>query len=222
MIAEIKNISKQYRNSVVLSNISLTLESGRCYGLVGKNGTGKSSLISIIAGVLKPDEGEIFIDGENVLKNTKLISAHVGYVPQQNPLIEELSGLDNLRLYYSENDLKKELKDGVLKLLGIDEFVKNRVSKMSGGMKKRLSIGCAMEGHPSILLLDEPGAGLDLICKKIIRDYISDFTAHGGIVLIATHEKDEIDICDKLYVLKDGKLSELTYGGEMEKLINAI
>lgn len=87
--------------------------------------------------------------------------------------------------------MKKELNSGILAMLGIDEFLNVRVSKMSGGMKKRLSIGCAVANNPHILILDEPGAALDLVCKERIYSYLKDFKSKGGIVLISTHEEYE-------------------------------
>ena len=96
-------------------------------------------------------------------------------------------------------------------MLGIPEFLHGRVSRMSGGMKKRLSIGCAVAEDPEILLLDEPGAALDLICKERIYVYLKNCKAQGRVILLATHEEREIELCDKLYLLKEGILSELKY-----------
>lgn len=220
MIAEIRDISKKYKDKDCFRNLNLKLEEGKCYGIIGKNGTGKTSLISILAGVRTCDSGEFLLDGVNLFKNTSALNANVAYVPQQNPLVPELSGLDNLKFFYDKDKLKESLENGVLKRLGVDEFVKTRVSRMSGGMKKRLSIGCAINANPKILLLDEPGAALDLICKETIRKYICEFKANGGIVLIATHEVEEIAICDEHYILKDGKLTKYNFDGNIEALIN--
>lgn len=222
MIAEIKNVKKKYKNTLCLNDINLKLEGGKCYGLIGRNGTGKTSLISILAGVRTCDSGEFLLDGVNLFKNTKLLTEKVAYVPQQNPLINELSGYDNLKLYYDKASLKEALENGVLNRLGVNEFVNTVVSKMSGGMKKRLSIGCAVSGNPEILLLDEPGAALDLMCKETIRKYICDFKAKGGTVLLATHEAEEIAVCDEHYILKNSGLEKYEYNGDIEALINAM
>ena len=132
--------------------------------------------------------------------------------------MEELSAWDNLRLWYSRDALKRELESGVLKMLGIDTFLKVPVRKMSMGMKKRLSIGCAVYGNPDILLLDEPTAALDIVCKESIYAYIDDFRKKGGIVLFVTHDVHEFELCDRCYVMKDGRLSEYTYDGDLRKL----
>ncbi len=220
MIAEIRDVTKKYKNNICLNKVNLTLEGGKCYGLIGRNGTGKTSLISILAGVRTCESGEFLLDGVNLFRSAKLHTSSVAYVPQSNPLIPELSGYDNLRLFYSSEKLNRELKEGVLKRLGIDEFVDTRVSRMSGGMKKRLSIGCAVNGNPKILLLDEPGAALDLICKETIRKYICEFKENGGIVLLSTHEAEEIAVCDEHYILKDGNITKYNFTGNIEALVN--
>ena len=130
-----------------------------------------------------------------------------GYVPQENPLIPELSVYDNLRLWYPDRtELKKELQEGFLQLLGIGDFVKKPVRKLSGGMKKRVSIGIALAGMPPVLILDEPSAALDLVCKEDIKRYLQIYLEKKGTVVITTHEESELSLCDRLYVMKDGRL----------------
>jgi ABC-type multidrug transport system ATPase subunit len=121
----------------------------------------------------------------------------------------------DIRLY----DLEQELKDGVLHLLGIEEFLHKQVRKLSGGMKKRLSIGCAMAKHPPVLLLDEPTAALDLVCKEHIASYLSTYKAGGGILLLTTHDPAEVAMCDVIYILKDGVLVPFCFDGDVQKLV---
>lgn len=211
MTLEINDIRKKYGKKTVLDGISLSAEAGSCIGILGGNGCGKSTLLSIIAGLSRADSGSVTA----VKDNSKAV---IGYVPQGTPLMEELSAWDNLRLWYSRDALKRELESGVLKMLGIDTFLKVPVRKMSMGMKKRLSIGCAVYGNPDILLLDEPTAALDIVCKESIYAYIDDFRKKGGIVLFVTHDVHEFELCDRCYVMKDGRLSEYTYDGDLRKL----
>ena len=132
-------------------------------GILGANGTGKSTLLKILAGVLRPNAGRFLWQGEDLLRNPRLRASAVAYVPQGTPLIEELSARDNLRLWYEPEALARSLDDGVLRQLGLDEFLQTTASQLSGGMRKRLSIGCALARDPTILLLDEPTAALDLV-----------------------------------------------------------
>lgn len=216
MKIEIKNIRKSYGKKTVLRDISFTAESGQCIGILGGNGSGKSTLFSILAGINLADGGEFTVDGVDLLK--KPDGKVLGYIPQMPPLLEELSAADNLSLWYSKKEMKKSLEDGVLKMLGIDKFLRTTVSKMSGGMKKRLSIGCSVAGNPGIILLDEPSAALDLVAKAEICNYLVNFKNSGGTVLLATHDANELDICDVLYIIKDGRLVKYDYDGDITKL----
>ena len=142
----------------------------------------------------------------------------IGYVPQGTPLMEELTARDNLSLWYDKKTMKAELQNGVLSMLGISEFLNTTVSKMSGGMKKRLSIGCAVAGRPPILLLDEPGAALDILCKKAIADYIAGYKRAGGAVILVTHDPMELELCDRWFIISDGILIPYEYTGDLNDL----
>ncbi|MBQ2284490.1 MAG: ABC transporter ATP-binding protein [Clostridia bacterium] len=210
-------VKKNYGKKQVLKDISFSASQGECIGILGANGSGKSTLLNILAGVQK-GEGDFSYKDADLFKNTKIRSRVVGYVPQGTPLLEELSARDNLRLWYDEEQMNQSLKNGVLAMLGIGDFIKVPVYKMSGGMKKRLSIGCAVAHKPEILLLDEPSAALDLVCKERISNYLLDFKRQGGIVVLATHDVQEIPLCDKLYILKDGVLENYNYDGNIHRL----
>lgn len=216
------HIKKSYRHGkkTVLQDISFTAHPGQCIGILGANGCGKSTLLSILAGVLPADSGELLYAGNNLLSKKEQTTKQIGYVPQENPLMEELDACDNLKLWYCDSalDLETELHHGVLAMLGIPDFLHVRVSRMSGGMKKRLSIGCAVAENPEILLLDEPGAALDLVCKERIHVYLKNEKSRGKIILLATHEEREIELCDKIYLLKDGILREPEYDGNIHHL----
>lgn len=222
MHIDINNIHKKYGSKPVLQGVSMTADAGMCVGLLGGNGSGKSTLLSILAGIQPADAGTFLCDGTDLLRDAKERAKLVGYVPQGTPLIEELTAYDNLRLWYGKETLKKELSEGVLAMLGISDFLKTTVSKLSGGMKKRLSIGCAMAGNPSVLLLDEPMAALDLDCKQKISEYIRQYKKRGGIVLIATHDLLELALCDRWYIIKDGKLVPFDYTGDIDALVKSL
>lgn len=222
MEIEIKNIEKRYRKKQVLHDISFSAEGGNCIGILGANGSGKSTLLSILAGVLKRDAGEFLFNGEDLFHNQKKRAQLVGYVPQGTPLIEELTAKDNLLLWYDSVSMKKEMESGVLKMLGIHEFLKIPVNRMSGGMKKRLSIGCAMAKRPPIMLLDEPTAALDLVCKESISDYLKLYKNSGGLLLLTTHDVTELALCDQCYIIKDGKLVPFVFDGDVKKLVESL
>lgn len=222
MQIEIKQLKKRYQRHQVLQGIDLTVESGTCVGILGANGCGKSTMLSILAGVQSADSGQFFCDGVELLKDHKKRGALVGYVPQGTPLIEELSARDNLLLWYDRKSMEAQLENGVLHMLGIHEFLKVPVRKMSGGMKKRLSIGCAMANHPPVLLLDEPTAALDLACKQQIAQWLRQYKTEGGILLLTTHDVMELGLCDRWYIMKNGVLEPFDYDGDVGRLVERL
>ena len=224
MELRIEHVKKSFGKKEVLSDICLEKENGQCVALLGENGCGKSTLLSILAGTLRADGGRILVDGVDILKDHKSRSKVLGYVPQGTPLMAELSALDNLRLWYSfcGRDLESDLNEGVPALLGVSEFLKVPVARMSGGMRKRLSISCAVAHQPKLLLMDEPSAALDLPCKEVIRDYVDHFVSEGGLVLLATHDTEDLGICGSSVILKGGKLHDFTYTGDVRELTAAL
>lgn len=222
MQIEIKGIRKRYGRKFVLNGIDLSASSGTCVGILGGNGCGKSTLLSILAGVQRCEEGQFFADGKDLFRDRKLRSNTVGYVPQGTPLIDELSAWDNLMLWYGREEARASLREGVLHLLGVSEFLKVPVCKMSGGMKKRLSIGCAMAKRPPVLLLDEPSSALDLDCKARIASYLGQYKKEGGILLLTTHDVPELSLCDRWYVMKQGVLTPYEYDGDVDRLVKSL
>ena len=219
MQIEIKQLQKRFRRHQVLTDINLTVQQGTCVGILGANGCGKSTMLSILAGVQGADGGRFLCDGVDLFKEPKKRNTLVGYVPQGTPLIEELSAKDNLLLWYDRKSMQQQLQDGVLKMLGIDEFLNVPVNKMSGGMKKRLSIGCAMATKPPVLLLDEPTAALDLACKQSIAAWLRQYKQDGGILLLTTHDVMELELCDQWYIIKNGVLEPFVFDGDVSRLV---
>jgi len=208
---EISNICYSYGRHQILKNMNLTVEKGDCVGILGSNGCGKSTFLALMAGALKPSSGTIRYGGENPYTHKKLFSHYVGYVPQDPPLIPDLSVRDNLKLWYcsSRLSLKKELEEGFLSLLQIPSFLNVPVHKLSGGIKKRVSLGCALANDPPILLLDEPGAPLDLGAKSQFQAYLDIYRKRKGTLILATHEESEIRLCNQLYLMEKGALRKL-------------
>lgn len=208
---EVKEIKKSYGKREILKGVSFYVKKGECVALVGANGCGKSTLLGVLAGTLKAASGEILYNGENPLQNRKIFQKYVGYVPQENPLMDKLSVYDNLRFWYCDTDrsIDEDMKNGILKEFGLDTYRNYPVVKLSGGLKKRLSIACALAANPQILIMDEPGAALDIVCKEDIKRYLLKYRQEGGTVLLTSHEEAELLLCDRMYLLKEGILSEL-------------
>ena len=219
---DIVGLKKRYGKRDILKGVTLNIEFGSCIGILGGNGSGKTTILSILAGITDADEGEFICEDYDLLKDDKRRRFLVGIIPQCNPLIEELSGKDNLLLWHDRKYLNMSAKEGIIKELGITKFINKRVSTLSEGMKKRLSIACAVKKHSKILLMDEPGAALDIVAKEIIHEYIKKFTDMGGIVILVTHDEGELNLCDRHYILKDGVLNEYRFDGNIKKLAKLI
>ena len=216
------NIASSYGRKKVLCGVNLTVGAGQCVGIVGRNGCGKSTLLNILAGLRKADSGEIYFDG-NPAQGKQLFIRYVGYVPQESSLIPELSVMDNLRLWYQDAKmLGQSLEQGFLRALGVDQMCRMKAGKLSGGMKKRVSIGCALAGNPPVLILDEPDAALDLPGKADIRKYLGMYRQMGGTVLLATHDEIDLELCDRVFALNGGTSKEIDKTLRGEALLNEI
>lgn len=203
-----------YRGNSILENVDFSIVPGTINAIIGENGCGKSTLLSIITGERKaPAFSMSFKD-----------KSKIGYVPQDNPLLNDSTGYDNLLLWYkgSKKEFNKELDSPLIKMLGINEYIKKPVKNLSGGMKKRLSIAIALLKKPELLILDEPSAALDLICKEDIKNYLLEYKKAGGTVIITTHDEDELAICDNIFVIKNKTITKLEEKLKGEALVKAI
>lgn len=219
---EVTDIWKRYKQKSVLEGVSFSAAPGECVGIAGGNGCGKTTLFSVLSGTAKADKGSMKYQGKEILGNRRILSDCIAYVPQENPLMEELTARDNLKLYYrgDKKKLDADLDHGTAAMLGIGDFLGTAAGRLSGGMKKRLSIACALSNHAPILIMDEPGAALDLICKEDIRNYLTKYMAAGGTVLLSSHELEELSLCSKMYVLNHGKLDQVPIGLSAKELVS--
>lgn len=195
----VRNISKVYEDNIILQDISFDLNSGEILGLVGKNGSGKSTMISIIAQTIKPDKGEILYNNANVLGDKKFLREYIDYVPQSDSLISELTVYEQLKLwkYITGRDVLKD--KGLCQMLGLDEMFKKKIYKLSGGMKKRVSFALALAETPPILLMDEAFSALDELYKLKLIEWFKMYKKRGGCALWCSHDKNELDIlCDRI------------------------
>ena len=203
---EIQNISKSYGKKQILKDISFTATAGEQIALIGRNGCGKSTLIKILAGIIKADGGSVTCF-DRQMKRAKDFSSMFGYIPQTNPLIEELSVQDNISMW--TGSLKKP-EPWLLEMLGIADLLKTKVSKLSGGMKRRVAIGCAIARKPKILLMDEPTSALDIYYKQSIRTLMKSYTDMQGIIILATHDQEEMRMSNKCYLIENGGMELIT------------
>ncbi len=203
----VNNVSKRFGEQEVLSDISVRLDSGKIYGLVGRNGCGKTMLMKCICGFVKPTSGKIVIDGK-VLGKDMDVPEHMGIIIENPGFIPYYSGYKNLRLLASVRGKtgKKEIAE-YMEMVGLDAKSKKHVSKYSLGMRQKLGIVQAIMERPEILLLDEPMNGLDRKSVELVRNLIKKTADAGAVVLLSSHNQEDIDtLCDVVYHMEDGRI----------------
>lgn len=204
----VKNIDYSYRNNHVLDHLDFTLPLGESIAILGANGSGKSTLLSILAGARKCKGAEMLYDGCDLLKSATKRSQLIGYVPQSDPLMPDMSVRDNLLLWFhgKKSEFEAALQTPSIQMLQLDSFLRKRVNALSGGMRKRVSLATALINDPQILIMDEPAAALDLCYKAEIRDYLQQFHRDGHTLILTTHDEEDLSIISRLYLLRGGKL----------------
>jgi len=218
----IKNITKRYDDKLALDNVSLEIKPGEIFGLLGPNGAGKTTLIHILCGLIPMDSGEVFVGGASVKKEPEQIKSRIGFVPQEIVLFDNLSVQDNLdyfgRLYGLGGATLKNRMNEALKIAELSERRKDKVKKLSGGMKRRLNLACAIMHHPDILVLDEPTVGVDPQSRNHILESVRQMNKERRMTVVYTsHYMEEVEaLCDRLMILDLGK--ELVSGTKTEIL----
>ena len=215
----VEHISFSYRKKEVLRDVSFTAKEGDFIGIIGKNGCGKSTLLSVLSGVKRPAGGTVSYGDVSLFSGTAHPADLIGYVPQLNPLLPELSVRDNLTLWKRNTVSTDTDSTSLYQQLGLTDYLRTPVAKLSEGLKKRVSIASVLQNNPKILILDEPSAALDLPCKEVIHEQLRSFAANGGIVLFTSHEEAEFSLCTTLYILKDGTLLQAPGTSDLHALI---
>ena len=208
---EVRGLAKSYGDRLAVQDVSFTAEAGRTLGLLGPNGAGKSTVVNIVAGLLRPDRGEVRIHGQVIESDTSAVKLLVGFVPQDLALYEELSALDNLRLFGALYGLQgPELAaraDSVLAVARLADRAKDKVESFSGGMKRRLNIAAALLHEPQVLLLDEPTVGVDPQSRNAIFDTLGELKAKGLTLVYTTHYMEEAErLCDRIVIIDQGRV----------------
>lgn len=207
-LLEVRDLTKRFGAATALDRVSLTLLRGRLNGLAGPDGAGKTTLIRILTGLLGSDSGEIRLDGVS-LAEAVARQGFIGYMPQKFGLYEDLSVLENLRLYAALNGVPKEkergLFDEMLRFTDLARFSERLAGRLSGGMKQKLGLACALLGRPKLLLLDEPSVGVDPISRRELWSMVGELMEGGMTVLWSTAYLDEAEHCDKVILLDESK-----------------
>jgi len=208
IVVYVDNVDVKYDKSTILNKINLRINKGEIIGLLGPSGAGKTTLVKAIIGMKSVENGEIRVFNEVMPKLD--ITINMGYMAQSDALYEDLSGIDNVIFFGSIFGMKgkalKERAKEVLSLVDLEKDSNKLVKNYSGGMKRRLSLAIALVHSPKLLILDEPTVGIDPVLRQKFWDEFNRIKANGGTIILTTHVMDEAYKCDKLALIRGGKI----------------
>jgi len=207
----VENIIKTYgkkKEVTALSDISFNISKGELFGIIGPDGAGKTSLFRILTTLLLADSGKVSVDGLDVVKDYKAIRKRIGYMPGKFSLYQDLSVEENLNFFATIFNTSIEENYDLIKdiYVQIEPFKERKAGKLSGGMKQKLALSCALIHHPSILFLDEPTTGVDAVSRKEFWEMLKGLKRQGITILVSTPYMDEAGLCDRVALIQNGKI----------------
>ena len=203
----VENLTRRFGEFVAVDHINFEVKPGEVIGYLGPNGSGKTTTIRMLLGLLKPSDGKATVLGYDVFKQSEEIRARVGYMSQKFAIYDDLTTLENLTFYggvYGIND--KARIQHTLELVGLKGHENTLTRDMSTGWRQRLSLGIALVHEPKLLFLDEPTSGVDPTARRAFWDLIYELAEGGVTILVTTHYMDEAEYCERVAVMRDGKL----------------
>jgi ABC-2 type transport system ATP-binding protein len=205
---EIRGVTKQYGDVMALKEISFSVERGELFGLIGPDGAGKTSLFRILTSLLVPDAGTAAVEGYDVVREFREIRKIIGYMPGRFSLYQDLTVEENLAFYATVFGTTVEENYDMIRdiYIQIEPFSKRRAGKLSGGMKQKLALSCALIHRPRILILDEPTTGVDAVSRKEFWEMLLRLKGSDLTILVSTPYMDEAELCDRVALMQDGKL----------------
>ena len=224
-IIEVKNLTKSYKNKIAVDNLSFNVKKGEILGLLGPNGSGKTTTINSILSLLNFDKGSIKIYGKEMNNDAYDIKERIGVIFQEVAVFEELTVYDNIDyfcgLYITDKDKRMKCIEDAIKLTGLENFKKYYPKQLSGGLLRRLNIACGIAHKPSIIFLDEPTVAVDPQSRNNILSGIKKLSNDGTTIIYTTHYMEEAEsICDRIIILDNGKIIASGTTDELKKLSN--
>ncbi len=209
-LIQISKLTKTFKEKSALDQISLSIDQGELFGLVGPDGAGKTTLLRILAGLLSISEGDVFINDIDVKKNAEANKSRIGYMAQEFSLYGKLSVIENLKFFGDMYDVstaeQNERIPGLLEFANLKEFQDRRAEHLSGGMKKKLALASTLLHRPPILLLDEPTTGVDPISRREFWNILNELHIQGTTIIVSTPYMDEADRCSRVGLMYQGTI----------------
>jgi len=223
-VISVRDLSKRFGQLRAVDRISFEVARGELFGFLGPNGAGKTTTISMVSGLLRPDEGAITIGEYNLWESPRQAKRLLGLVPQEVALYEEFNARENLSFWgglyeISRSDLKQGI-DEILQRVGLSDRAREPISKYSGGMKRRPNLAVGLIHRPQVLLLDEPTVGIDPQARNAIMEIIRDIARQGTTILFTTHHLEEAErLCDRIAIMDHGRLLQTGSVRELAKVV---
>jgi ABC-2 type transport system ATP-binding protein len=210
-VLQLENLSKSYRGIPAISNVNFRVDAGEVVGYLGANGSGKSTTVKIITGLLQPNEGRVLFHDRNIRDDLASFRGAIGYVPEEAHLYTYLSGMEYLQLVGRLRGLRERqitiTARRLLQLLGLESWRHSPISMYSKGMKQRVLIAAALMHDPQLLIFDEPLSGLDVLSSRLFKDLLRELTTAGKAVLYISHVLEVVEqICSRVVVIANGKI----------------
>lgn len=205
---EVRDLHKRFGDVQALRGLSLQIERGQIFGLLGANGAGKTTLIKALVGLTRPTSGSVQVIGLDPLRQKRDLRRQIGYMPQTPVLYDDLTAWENLLFWGRAHripNLSGRVRE-VLDFVGLADRQHDPVYTFSGGMKQRLSLGCALVHEPALLLLDEPTTGVDPKLREVFWSHFRGMANAGATIILSTHQMDEAVYCDRLAVMRAGQV----------------
>jgi len=207
---EVIGLTKKFGDFTAVDHVSFTVQPGEVIGYLGPNGSGKTTTIRMLCGLMAPTEGTAKIMGIDVSENPEAVKPHIGYMSQKFALYDDLTVLENLQFYAGIYDVPESEEAGrikeIVQMAGLEGRTNLRTGEISGGWRQRLALGCALVHRPPLLFLDEPTSGVDPVARREFWDLIYQLAHDGTTVFITTHYMDEAEHCNKVAFMYRGKL----------------
>lgn len=221
---KVQDIKKNYEDQQVLKGVTFHLKKGESFGLLGPNGAGKSTLIGILTGLIRATSGAVTVEGLDLNKETKKAQQMIGIVPQEIALYLHLTAKENLIFWGRMYGLKgKKLKSRVqetLQLIGLEDRANDQVKVFSGGMKRRVNIGCSILHQPKLLIMDEPTVGIDPQSRNHILETVKKLNSEGMTIIYTSHYMEEVEyLCERMAILDHGSILAIGNQHELSKLV---
>ena len=216
---QVEHIAKNFARVRALDDVTFSVDRGELFGFIGPDGSGKTTLFRILTTLLLPDEGKALVNGLDVVKDYRKIRQDIGYMPGKFSLYADLSVEENLNFYATVFGTTVEANYEMIKeiYIQIEPFKKRKAGKLSGGMKQKLALSCALIHKPSVLILDEPTTGVDAVSRLEFWDMLKRLKNSGITILVATPYMDEASLCDQVALIQDGKLMTISTPSEVIK-----